>query len=191
MKDSQNRPNKKERQEISNLKQEVADLTETLKLKESKNGMTQARLRNQIKQLEKENSNLKTEIEKLTKENAKLSATQKLARKSSDSKILHEINKNVAKLTQIDKNSNIGMLDKEDSLLELARSPLEEKYENTFKNQSLDKDLSDKIEPTNHNRRNSSDKFESTNSNRRDSSGTFKPTNDNSNSQSRDFSDTR
>jgi predicted transcriptional regulator len=100
VKDSQNRPNKRERQEISNLKQEVADLSETLKLKESKNGMTQARLRNQIKQLEKDNSNLKDEVERLTKENAKLSATQKLNRRPSDAKILHEINKNISKLTQ-------------------------------------------------------------------------------------------
>ncbi|XP_044261313.1 centromere protein J [Tribolium madens] len=143
MKESQNRPNKKERQEISNLRQEVADLSETLKLKESKNGMTQARLRNQIKQLEKENSQLKTELEKLTKENAKLSATQKLKRKSADSKILQEISKNVTKLTQetiktksSEKIEKIPSLDQTDSFLEMAKPPLVEEYENTFKNQS-------------------------------------------------------
>ncbi|EFA05098.1 centromere protein J [Tribolium castaneum] len=136
MKESQNRPNKKERQEISNLKQEVADLSETLKLKESKNGMTQARLRNQIKQLEKENSQLKTEIEKLTKENAKLSATQKLNRKSSDSKILHEINKNITKLTNQAKNHEKNvMLDQSESFLVMA-PPLADECNNGGANQS-------------------------------------------------------
>ncbi|KAH0817913.1 hypothetical protein GEV33_004878 [Tenebrio molitor] len=150
VKDSQNRPNKRERQEISNLKQEVADLRETLKLKESKNGMTQARLRNQIKQLEKDNSNLKDEVERLTKENAKLSATQKLNRRPSDAKILHEINKNISKLTQetlrtkkcdqaeADKSERNKSSDKDDSLLETGTShvDLETQYENTFRNQS-------------------------------------------------------
>ncbi|XP_063926663.1 centromere protein J [Zophobas morio] len=140
MKESQNRPNKKERQEISNLKQEVADLTETLKLKESKNGMTQARLRNQIKQLEKENANLKDEVEKLTKENAKLSASQKMTRKSSDSKILHEINKNISKLAKTSKKTEIASknnsLDTEDSFFEMETNrELEMQYENTFRNQ--------------------------------------------------------
>jgi DNA repair exonuclease SbcCD ATPase subunit len=150
VKDSQNRPNKRERQEISNLKQEVADLSETLKLKESKNGMTQARLRNQIKQLEKDNSNLKDEVERLTKENAKLSATQKLNRRPSDAKILHEINKNISKLTQetlrtkkcdqaeADKSERNKSFDKDNSLLETGTShvDLETQYENTFRNQS-------------------------------------------------------
>ncbi|RZC40426.1 centromere protein J [Asbolus verrucosus] len=164
MKDSQNRPNKKEREEISNLKQEVADLRETLKLKESKNGMTQARLRNQVKQLEKENSNLKDEIEKLTKENARLSASQKLNRRPSDTKILHEINKNISKLTQkaTNRKSEDSYEDEsdrivrqkrtkqlqvehraeseEDSFLEMANTrsgdylDVEKQYENTFRN---------------------------------------------------------
>jgi predicted RNase H-like nuclease (RuvC/YqgF family) len=128
----------------------VADLSETLKLKESKNGMTQARLRNQIKQLEKDNSNLKDEVERLTKENAKLTATQKLNRRPSDAKILHEINKNISKLTQetlrtkkcdqaeADKSERNKSSDKDDSLLETGTShvDLETQYENTFRNQS-------------------------------------------------------
>lgn len=100
VKDLQNKPSKKEREEISALKTEVAALQETLKMKETKNGMTQARLRNQIKNLEKENAALKAEIEKLNRQNAKLVVNQRLSRKPSDTKMLHEINKNLTKLAQ-------------------------------------------------------------------------------------------
>lgn len=140
MKESENRPNKKERLELSNMKQEIADLTETLKLKESKNGMTQARLRNQIKQLEKENINLKEEVERLTKGNAKLMATQQLNRRPTETKILHEINKNITKLTKEtfkskkdDKNEESSIEkcykhnlidDKTDSLFEMSQRPV-------------------------------------------------------------------
>ncbi|KAF2882793.1 hypothetical protein ILUMI_23305 [Ignelater luminosus] len=100
VKDLQNKPSKKEREEISALKIEVAALQETLKMKETKNGMTQARLRNQIKNLEKENAALKAEVEKLNRQNAKLLVNQRLSRKPSDTKMLHEINKNLTKLAQ-------------------------------------------------------------------------------------------
>ncbi|XP_018562138.1 centromere protein J [Anoplophora glabripennis] len=99
MKESKNRSTKKEREEISDLKKELADCKELLKLKETKSGATQARLRTQIKQMEKENVELKLEVEKLQKENAKLNATQ-LMRRPSEVKMLHEINKNLTKLTE-------------------------------------------------------------------------------------------
>lgn len=62
--------------------------------------MTQARLRNQIKSLEKENANLKEEVEKLTKQNARLVAAQKVTGRKNDTKMLQEINRNVTKLTR-------------------------------------------------------------------------------------------
>ncbi|XP_018333692.1 centromere protein J [Agrilus planipennis] len=98
VKDSQNKPSKKEREEITILKGEVANLKETLKLKEIKNSTTQARLRNQIKRLEKDNSEFKEQIESLQKQNAKMQAAQKICR-PSDTKMLHEINKNITRLT--------------------------------------------------------------------------------------------
>lgn len=73
VKEAQNRPSKKEREEITRLKQELADAKELLKLKDSKTGAAQARFRTHIKQQEKEISELKTTVEKLQKENAKLS----------------------------------------------------------------------------------------------------------------------
>ena len=100
MKDVQNRKTRKEREEISQLKTEVESLKECSKLKDAKNGATQARLRTQIKSYEKEVTNLKEELENLRKQNAKLQLVQKNFRKSNDTKMLHEINKNLSKLTK-------------------------------------------------------------------------------------------
>lgn len=105
-KELKNRPNKQERTEISNLKVELANLKETQKLKDTKNSTTQARLRNQIKVLEKDKANLQEEIEKLTKQNAKLLATQKINSRPSDTKMLQVINKNLNKLAKDTKKAN-------------------------------------------------------------------------------------
>lgn len=100
VKDFKERPNKQERMEISSLKMELENLKEVQKMKDTKNSTTQARLRNQIKMLEKENARLKDEVEKLTKQNAKLTAAQRVPRRPHETKMLQEINKNLTKLTQ-------------------------------------------------------------------------------------------
>nr|CAH7741184.1 unnamed protein product [Callosobruchus chinensis] len=100
IKESQVRPSKKEREDLMMLRKELEEVKELLKLKETKNGATQARLRNQVKQLEKDKSELKETLEKLQRENAKLTASQKLRRPPSEVKMLHEINKNITKLTE-------------------------------------------------------------------------------------------
>ncbi|KAJ8940913.1 hypothetical protein NQ318_017504 [Aromia moschata] len=87
------------RREIESEKKKYAKEKAVFDMKR-KNGATQARLRNQVKQLEKDNSELKTEIEKLQRENSKLSASQKLQRRPSEVKMLHEINKNLSRLTE-------------------------------------------------------------------------------------------
>lgn len=81
------------------LKKELVDIKELLKMKETKNGATQARLRNQIKILEKERDELKLNVENLQKENSKLNASRRIQR-PSEVKMLHEINKNLTKLTE-------------------------------------------------------------------------------------------
>uniref|UniRef100_A0A8C3W8X5 Centromere protein J n=1 Tax=Catagonus wagneri TaxID=51154 RepID=A0A8C3W8X5_9CETA len=55
-------PDKKEREEIQALKQQIADLQEDLKRKEAKWCSTQGRLRSQIEMLVKENTDLREEI---------------------------------------------------------------------------------------------------------------------------------
>ncbi|KAE8627483.1 hypothetical protein XENTR_v10007020 [Xenopus tropicalis] len=60
-------PDKREREEIQGLKQQVADLQEDIKRKEAKWSTTQGRLRNQIDALSKENTELKEEIKFIEK----------------------------------------------------------------------------------------------------------------------------
>ncbi|KAM6178968.1 centrosomal P4.1-associated protein [Rhynchocyon petersi] len=55
-------PDKKEREEIQALKQQIADLQEDLKRKEAKWSSTHSRLRSQIEMLVKENTDLREEI---------------------------------------------------------------------------------------------------------------------------------
>ncbi|XP_032170587.1 centromere protein J isoform X5 [Mustela erminea] len=55
-------PDKKEREEIQALKQQIADLQEDLKRKEAKWSSTQGRLRSQIEMLVRENTDLREEI---------------------------------------------------------------------------------------------------------------------------------
>ncbi|XP_065159120.1 centromere protein J [Atheta coriaria] len=130
-KEIQNKPNRKEREEISNLKAELANVKETLKVKETRNGTTQARLRTQIKSLEKDNAHLKEEIEKLQKVNARLQNQTQVSRKGrqDETKMLHEINKNLTKLTNDQKvakalnkleNSIEDKISSEDSLITLS-----------------------------------------------------------------------
>ncbi|XP_066144324.1 centromere protein J isoform X2 [Euwallacea fornicatus] len=127
VKEAQSRPTKKEREEITNLRQELADVKELVKLKDSKNGATQARLRTQIKQQEKELNELRSTVEKLQKENAKLIVSQKYARRPQEVKMLHKINKNLSKLTeetlkkQTNKSGN-GNMEVEESFEEEMRS---------------------------------------------------------------------
>lgn len=99
---------KKNREELDMLKDELIETKELIKLKEAKNGMTQARLRTRIKNLEKENGELKDKVELLTKQNAKLSfGGGRPQRKSADLKLLQDINKTLNKLTE-DKTKETG-----------------------------------------------------------------------------------
>ncbi|KRT79668.1 hypothetical protein AMK59_8801, partial [Oryctes borbonicus] len=100
VKETQNKTNRKERAEIAALKDELANLKEAAKLKETRNATSQARLRTQLKSFEKEVSGLREELENLRKTNAKLLSTQQVSKKSMETKMLHEINKNLSKLTK-------------------------------------------------------------------------------------------
>ncbi|KAL0266572.1 UNVERIFIED_CONTAM: hypothetical protein PYX00_009079 [Menopon gallinae] len=91
-----NQPNKKEREEITNLKAEIERLTEVISTKDSRWGASQARLRNQIKGLEKENNELKMEIEKLKKQTVKKVTFE--SEKNINTKIIHAINSELGKL---------------------------------------------------------------------------------------------
>ncbi|KAK9874261.1 hypothetical protein WA026_002614 [Henosepilachna vigintioctopunctata] len=99
---------RKDREEINDLRIELSETKELMKLRETKNAMSIARLRNQVKILEKSNAELKAENEKLLKEKSKLVAQQKTYNKSTETKMLKEISKNLSKLTEEKmKNQNL------------------------------------------------------------------------------------
>jgi centromere protein J len=91
-------PNRKEREETTKLKATVEELKDELKAKEAKHGSSQARFRAQIRQLEKDNQSQKLELEVLRKEIRKLELENVRLRRETNSKMLQEINRNIAKL---------------------------------------------------------------------------------------------
>lgn len=99
LRDAKN-PTKKEREEVTKLKETIEELKEDMKSKEARHGSAQARYRSQIKVLEKENQTLKLELEAERKENKKLELENARLKRETNSKMLQEINKNIAKLTQ-------------------------------------------------------------------------------------------
>ncbi|KAK6642192.1 hypothetical protein RUM44_013915 [Polyplax serrata] len=90
------RPTRQEREEISQLKKENEKLSESVATKEARWGASQARLRNQIRNLEKENAQLKAENEKLKKLAAKKVTFGN--DRSLNSKIMRAINFELVKL---------------------------------------------------------------------------------------------
>ncbi|XP_036893031.1 centromere protein J isoform X2 [Sturnira hondurensis] len=78
-------PDKKEREEIQALKQQIADLQEDLKRKEAKWSSTHGRLRSQIEVLVKENADLREEIKVM--ERFRLDAWKKVEAAEGSTKI--------------------------------------------------------------------------------------------------------
>ncbi|KAM5336508.1 centrosomal P4.1-associated protein isoform 2-T2 [Glossophaga mutica] len=78
-------PDKKEREEIQALKQQIADLQEDLKRKEAKWSSTHGRLRSQIEMLVKENTDLREEIKVM--ERFRLDAWKKVEATEGSTKI--------------------------------------------------------------------------------------------------------
>lgn len=87
------RLSKKEKDEVINLKKEIESLKEEIRVKDAKSTSTIARLRNQIKIIEKEKKDKETTIEKLKKENKRIQHSNDITRRLSNMKYLAEINK--------------------------------------------------------------------------------------------------
>lgn len=98
--DFKNQSSKKEREEIVKLKETIEEIKEEAKNKEARHGSTSARYRSQIKQLEKENQTLKLELEMARKDNKRLEVENVRLKRDTNSKMLQEINKNIAKLAK-------------------------------------------------------------------------------------------
>lgn len=97
MKEAQ-KPNRKERDEVIRLNDKISHLEAELKAKEVKHGSAQARLRTQVRTLEKQLHEQKLEYDVMKRENKRLEGENVRLRRENNSKMLLEINKNIAKL---------------------------------------------------------------------------------------------
>lgn len=91
-------PNRKDKEDVAKLKQEIADLQKELANKDQKHVSAQARLRAQIRNMEKDLKEFSMEIDNLRKENKKIESENVRLRRQNNNKMLNEINKNIAKL---------------------------------------------------------------------------------------------
>uniref|UniRef100_A0A1A9WJU3 Centromere protein J C-terminal domain-containing protein n=1 Tax=Glossina brevipalpis TaxID=37001 RepID=A0A1A9WJU3_9MUSC len=88
----------KERKEVEKLREQLVQIETQLKGKDHTHMAAQARLRSQMRNMEKDQKKLHEEIERLTKENKRLeNETLKISR-DQNNKLLQEINRNIAKL---------------------------------------------------------------------------------------------
>ncbi|KAH8344059.1 hypothetical protein KR084_003859 [Drosophila pseudotakahashii] len=90
--------NTKEKKEIAALKQELEALQLQLKQKEQTHVSAQARLRAQLRASEKDQRNYRDEIELLSRENKRLEHELVKIARENNSKMLQEINRNIARL---------------------------------------------------------------------------------------------
>lgn len=94
------RLNKKEKDEVVKLKQEISNLKEEIRIKDAKSTSTIARLRNQIKIMEKEKNDFHTEVEKLKKENRRIQHSNDITRRLTNMKYLEQINKKLSNMNK-------------------------------------------------------------------------------------------
>lgn len=91
-------PSKKLKEEAKTLRDKIDELEKEIKSREVKHGASQTRLRGHIRTLEKENRDHVVAAETLKKENKRLEAENARLLRQKNSKMLTEINKNIAKL---------------------------------------------------------------------------------------------
>ncbi|XP_068623360.1 uncharacterized protein [Battus philenor] len=107
VRDLRGRLNKKDKDEVINLKKEINDLKEDIRTKDAKSTSTIARLRNQLKIQEKEKKNLQEEVDKLKKEIRRIQHSNDVTRRLTNLKYLEQINKKLSDITSKDSQSNI------------------------------------------------------------------------------------
>ncbi|KAJ8711270.1 hypothetical protein PYW07_008512 [Mythimna separata] len=101
------RLNKKDKDEVVNLKKEINDLKDEIRLKDAKSTSTIARLRNQIKLIEKEKKDLQEEVEKLKKQNRRIQHSNEVTRRLTNIKYLEEINKKLTTMSNRDSQPEV------------------------------------------------------------------------------------
>ncbi|VVC88789.1 unnamed protein product [Leptidea sinapis] len=109
VRDMRGKLSKREKDEVSNLKKEIIDMKEEIKIKDAKSTSTIARLRNQIKLIEKDKKALEGEVEKLKKENRRIQHSNDMTRRLTNLKYLEQINKKLSDMTLRDTQSNLEL----------------------------------------------------------------------------------
>lgn len=92
------RPNRSERDEIVKLREQCANHEKELSARDQKHVAAQARIRAQLRNIEKEHKEMQFEVENLRRENKKLETENTRLRRQGNNKMLQEINRNIAKL---------------------------------------------------------------------------------------------
>ncbi|XP_013167970.1 PREDICTED: centromere protein J [Papilio xuthus] len=109
VRDIRGRLNKKDKDEVVNLKKEINDLKEEIRIKDAKSTSMIARLRNQLKLMEKEKKDLQDEVEKLKKENRRIQHSNDVTRRLTNLKYLEQINKKLTNMTSKDSKSEVNI----------------------------------------------------------------------------------
>ncbi|XP_049529892.1 uncharacterized protein LOC125948148 [Anopheles darlingi] len=92
------KPNRKDREEILRLTEELAELRRQHKEREAKHSASLARFRAQSKVMEKDLTEVRLELEVLKKDNRRLETENARLKRQNNSRMLVEINRNIAKL---------------------------------------------------------------------------------------------
>lgn len=109
VRDIRGRLNKKDKDEVVNLKKEINDLKEEIRIKDAKSTSMIARLRNQLKLADKEKKDLQDEVEKLKKENRRIQHSNDVTRRLTNLKYLEQINKKLTNMTSKDSKSEVNI----------------------------------------------------------------------------------
>ncbi|XP_050083937.1 centromere protein J [Anopheles aquasalis] len=92
------KPNRKDREEILRLTEELTEARRQHKEREAKHSASLARFRAQSKSMEKDLAEVRLELEVLKKDNRRLETENARLKRQNNSRMLVEINRNIAKL---------------------------------------------------------------------------------------------
>lgn len=119
------RPNRSERDEMTRLREQCANHEKELNARDQKHIAAQARMRAQLRTIEKDFKEAQFELENQRRENKKLEQENTRLRRQGNNKMLQEINKNIAKLAplKLEQNGDNGLNNNVEAKTAEARHP--------------------------------------------------------------------
>lgn len=142
-----------EKNEIASLREKCANHEAELCNREQKHVAAQARIRAQLRNVEKELKETRFEVENLQRENKKLETENMRLRRQSNSKILTEINKSISKLAHTNESSahDSQYENEKDSIKEKTVRPAVKKCSNKNAHKTVVAKVTSHREPLNGN----------------------------------------